>query len=320
MKTILTNYDIKNIMENMFNSLTDTINIVDEDNNVIKQNVTISSYLEPKFYEYREDLKRVDLENDAYNYLTALAQTQEATFGLCEIVGTTVTTSQDIDSGSIEANITFLTNANKIAVLENAIALLRQYYAGNKQTIVNSYSKNIDCYINLNTFTYDTEPTISALGEIITATLNISISYLSSASTYNDETYKIGYSEGSLYDIPYSKMSFVNSYSGTTHILQALPNLSGNINSSNTLSITLTLWLFNDNTFLSLLNHNEMVNGAYKVNNVLNTIKPLNEPIYLEITKGNNTYLYRLNKTMFKKEYTNADYTICTLQLIQNAK
>lgn len=320
MKTILTNYDIKNIMENMFNSLTDTINIVDEDGNVIQQNVTISSYLEPRFYEYREDLKRVDLENDAYNYLTALAQTQEATFGLCEIVGTTVTTSQDIDSGSIEASITFLTNANKIAVLENAVAILRQYYAGNKQTIVNSYSKNIDCYINLNTFTYDTEPTISALGEIIIATLNVSISYLSSASTYNDETYKIGYSEDSLYDIPYSKMSFVNSYNGTTHILQTLPNLSGNINSSSTLTITLTLWLFNDNTFLSLLNHNEMVNGAYKVNNALNTIKPLNEPIYLQITKGNNTYLYRLNKTMFKKEYTNADYTICTLQLIQNAK
>lgn len=339
MRTIFMTEDVKNIVENIFNGNlaqyraskgsiaynnpnSENILLIDEDDGSQKQ-VDLAEYLNIKFYNWKERLvSKDDRDLEERQQLTvfddwvqSLNVSMNESYALVEKIDEEVTASQDIDSATILGKITFLVQADKIQNLDYYVSKLKSSYLGNPQEIQNSFGQIRKCFIVIGALSYDQEPFMTQLGETVIVSCNFGISYLNDVSTYNDTKIEISLDNGvNYYEIPITKGTYQTLFSVNPIPRNGRPNITGVLSSACSMSKTIAFYDYNKNLTNALT---EIFWGtcAYKIDDTLTTIKEVNIPVYLKVTKNGHVYYHKDVIERMEKVITDNDFDVCSLTL-----
>lgn len=340
MKTIITSYDVKELFNDIFNEpnkLKASKMKVDINENGQTRQIPMVDYLNVEFYSFRNDIKNSDIiftENgfEFYNlnaWLISLNKTLNCSYALVEISDSTITTSQDIDSGNVTSNITFIIQEDKIQALELYLSILRQKYAGLELEYVNQNGDTLSTYLSIGALSYDNEPENTCLGQTIVASCQLEWSYIAQSLNYNMEKVSVSFDDTTYTPFPFTNLEKSIMFTGKANTKANMPNLTGIINQNATLSFSFTFWLMKDNAFMKALNDKMMLECCDSYVSDLttptftdNSVREINIPIYVIITDtfNNKKYKYKMVITKFSTSVTNADFTVGHLDLATYAK
>lgn len=342
MRTIFTTEDIRQIITTIFNGNLGAVNknptipyVNENSENIIlkdesgEKKIDLAKYLNIDFYSWKNRVVSQDeTEQPLSNFetwLDSLNYSMEKGYALIETTGSEVVPSQDIDSATISARITFLIQTNKVANLDYYVAKIRNKFLGLPQDIQNSFGEKIKAYISFNSLDYDTEPTTIQYGECIIVSVKVKITYLTEALNYNDTPMYLSFDGTNYYQIPYTKTTWQNIFTGQAFPTQTLPNRTGVVNSSMTQVKTFTFYDFNKTLTLEL-NKKFWQLGAWKIKTstdlspVLVGSQPVNIPIYIKVISDGVEYYFKDNIKTMQKDITNSDFIISSLTLQGDAK
>lgn len=324
-KTILTSTDIKDIMANVFTSNTTTLTVIDE--NGEKSQKMFHEYLNVEFFSWRNRVEKGE------NWFDSIQNSLYKAFCLCEITDESTSGASDYDSEQISGKLTFLIQADKCGNLEYYCKLLRNQYLGKVQTLTNSYGENLKAYIDIGCLLYDEEPETTQVGESIVCSLNFGISYVSDTSSYSDTQVFVGFEDfenGNLLGtaLPLTKSTWQLIFTGQVLTNQVNPTITGRVNASQSQTVTLQFYDFQDNEFIKQLNHKFFENSAVaKWNGTAwetDLQRIINIPIYLAVKVKNGTeeliYKYKFVLVESEKVLTNGDFNISSITLATYGK
>lgn len=336
MRTLLTNEDVKNFVNDIFydSQNSEEILLVDEGTGE-KTTKDLASYLNVKFYTWKDRLVEkgegaIDENPELSTFDTwvqSMNYSMNESYALVETIDEEVVASQDIDSATKTGKITLLIQADKIKNLEYYLTKLRNIYLGNPQTIQNAYGDKIKAYIMLGILSYDQEPITMQLGECIIASFNFRISYLNDALTYSDMKFEISLDGDDTYnengeivgdtnflEMPLTKVTWQKVFASTPVPTTIRPDLTGFIATSLSDVKTLSFYDYNkelskriDTLFWQL--------SAYRVDGVLQERHEINIPIFIRVTTGGHKYTYKDMIDNIEKVVTNNDFNISSITL-----
>lgn len=349
MRTIFTTEDVKNVIENIFNgnlaqsrvskgtipyenANSEKILIVDEDNGTQTQK-DLAEYLNIKFYNWKERLVSTDENRDENrislfdNWVQSLNFSMNEAYALVEKIDEEVTASQDIDSSVITGKITFLIQTNKIKNLDYYISKIRNAYLGNPQDIQNSYGDIIKSYIMMGALSYDEEPFMAQLGEMIIVSSNFRLSYLNNALSYNDTEIEISLDGDDTYNeqgeivgetkyltMPLTKITWQNIFNSNPVPTANRPDLTGFLATSLFSAKTISFYDYNKELSMKF-NDLFWKCSCVRYDGVLTDVRDVNIPIYIRIKSNNHTYVFKDVIDQMQKVITNNDFNISSITL-----
>lgn len=315
MRTILTSEDVKNIVVDLFKENNEDIIIKNADTGE-QTTKDLVSYLNIEFYNWKQrvvEVSNTQLENFD-DFAESMIYSMNRAFGLIEITDEEVVVSQDIDSATKQGKITFFIQADKVKNLEYFIQKLRMTYLGNPQEMVNADGERLKLYYLFGTLLYDTEPTMTQVGEVIECSCNFNIGFLNYADTYGDYEISLSFDNENYYVIPLTKATAQAIMTSTSVPTQTRPDLTGVLVVA--ISSVKTLSFFDyDMDFTRQLNHLFWSMSAIKIDNVDTIAREVNNYIYVKVETGDHTYIYKDTITEISKAITNNDFTITTMTL-----
>lgn len=347
MRTILNTDDIRNIIDEIFNGNlwkhkasaqkiayenqnSPEIILVDEfDGSKTKSD--LAQYLNIKFYSWRERLMEKSEElgdSDVFNsWVQSLNGSMNEAYALVDVVDDEVTMSQDIDSATKLAEVTFIIQSDKVANLDYYINKLRNQYIGVPQIIQNSFGEKIKAFILLGVAIYDQEPFASPLGQTVIVKMNVRLSYLMDAMTYDDTKIEISLDGDDKYnadgtvqgetkysEMPITKITWQNIVQSNAVPTQFRPANTGFVGTSISTVKTFSYYDFNKGIALRL-NDLFWSLGAVKIDGKTTTSYTVNIPIYIRITNNGHTYVYRDMVDNIQKNISNNDFNISSITL-----
>lgn len=348
MRSVLTTEDVKRIIEQTFNgnlreyllsgkTITYTnenseeVLLVEDDGAQTK--VDLAEALNVYFYSWKNRLVEKGNPYLTPQYSTfddwvlSLNFSMNESYCLVEITREEATQSQDIDNGTKEGKLTFLIQANKIKNIDYYVEKVRNKYLGEPQTIQNSNGDMLKAYMVLGALTYEQEPIMTALGECYIANCNFSINYLTSALTYSDINVAISFTGDDSYNadgtiigetkylsMPFIKTTWQAVFANTAVPMVNRPDLTGYIATSLSTIKTLSFYDFNQ-SLTEQFNTLFWQFGAYRKNGILTAASAVNVPVYIKITVGGNSYVYRDMIDNVEKTITNNDFNISSITL-----
>lgn len=326
MKTILTNEDVKNIVEKAFEENSEKIVLVQEDSNERKE-VELADFLNVKFYAWKERLSSIDdfdnIENPQTSYVDAwiksLNFSLNEAYALVEIDKEDNVTSNDIDSATISGKITFLIQDDKIEHLDYYMKKIKNAYLGNPQQITNKWQEDLTAYFVFGNLLTDEEPVTTFNGECIIATSNFRIVYMNKAETYSDTKISLSLDGENFHQVPLIKYTWQVIFTNNPVPQTNRPDITGVITSGVSLVKTFTYYNFNTE-FFKQLDRLFWKFGAKTFNGVNQDVMNINVPIYVKIQEGEDTYTYVDIIDNMQKSYNNNDFTICSISLKSNGR
>lgn len=350
MRTIFMTEDVKNIVENIFNGNlaqsrvsngsiaynnpnSEKILLVDEDDGT-QQEKDLAEYLNIKFYNWKERLVSKDDETFEErsklsvfdSWVESLNFSMNESYALVEKIDEEVTVSQDIDSSMITGKITFLVQTNKIKNLDYYVSKIRNNYLGNPQDIQNSYGDIIKAYIMMGALSYDQEPFMSQLGEVVVVSCNFRISYLNNALSYNDTQVEISFDGDDEYNngeivgttkyltMPITKFTWQNIFISKAVPTAERPDLTGYAVSAISNAKTFTFYDFNQ-TLSMRINDLFWRCNCIRYDGVVSAVQEVNIPVFIRITSNGHTYVYKDVIDQMEKVITNNDFNISSITL-----
>lgn len=323
MRTIFTNDDVKRIITNIFNSRHEKISITDENGNQTEKDII--EYLNVNFYSWKNRLveKNSFYDNETLSTFEAWAASLNFSLNEChalvELTDSVVTPSQDIDSATLRGRITFLVQTEKAPILDYYILCLRNEFLGAPQDIQNSYGDIVKAYINLGILLYDSEPAMIQTGECIQVSVNFSIAYLTDSLNYNDTPMYLSIDGGTnYYQLPYSKSTWILIMTGEATPYQNLPNRTGTVNSSCSMTSTFTFYDFNKDLTKALNKKFWELGADYMIINSEYTpilAQPVNIPVRVRVVYDGTEYIYNYVLIKMEKDFSNSDFTVSTIIL-----
>lgn len=318
MRTVFTAYDLKEIIKSVFNGNSEEILITDEDEQ--QSTVNITEYLNIEFYSWKDRLVSVGNSQFPYeNWLESLKSSLNKSYGLIELIDMEITASQDIDSATMYGKCSFLIQSNKVSILDYYLTKIRNSLLGVPQDIQNSFGDTIKAYILIGALLYDNEPSTTQLGETMEVSFNFSISYLTDALNYNDTPMYLSFNGMDYMQIPYTKATWQNIFSGQAYTNQVTPNRTGVVNTNLTTSKTFSFYDFNKELTLTINDLFWSV-GAYSIDGTVNTSTEVNIPVWVKVVSNNHTYIYKDTITSMQKDFSNSDFTTSSISLKGGAK
>ena len=308
MKIILTNDDVRNIVDTIFNEKDEKIILIDGE----EREVYISEYLNIHFYSWKNRL--AEKENPFDAWVDSLNYSIDESYALVELVDCETTPSVDIDNATLSGRISFLVQADKVKNLDYYVFKLRNKYLGNPQDIKSAEGETLKAYINLGILLYDDEPAQTALGECVIATLNFSISYLTEALTYNVTPVSLSLDGQNFMLLPYTKGTFQNIFTSTNVPRQLRPDLTGFVASAASNIVTFSYYDFNKE-LTNVLNDLFWKISAISIDGVDTTVGVLNIPIWIKVQSNGHEYLYKYMIDSMEKTISNSDFVISSITL-----
>lgn len=350
MRTLFTSYDIKDIVEQIYNGNlkaskasngqipyenenSEQIIFVDEETGE-KSTKDLAEYLNIKFYSWKNRL--VEKGEHYFNepslvpyddWVESLNFSMNESYALVELLDEEVVASQDIDSSTKIGRITFIMQSNKIANLDYYVSKIKNSYLGNPQDIQNSYGDIVKAYITMGTLVYDEEPVTIQLGECIIVSCNFRISYLTDALTYNDMDIEISLDGDDVYDdngdivgetkylkLPLSKMTWQNVFTTDPLPTAERPDLTGVV--ARALSNVKTLTFFDFNKDLTK-RFNDLFwrCNCIRYDGTLSAKRDVNIPVYVRIYCAGHQYVYKDVIEQMEKVVSNNDFNISSITL-----
>lgn len=347
MRTILNADDVRNIVDDVFNGNlwkskasmgaikysnpnSPEIVLIDEYDGS-QRTADLAEYLNIKFYSWRERLveKSEDYAtSDVFNsWVQSLNGSMNEAYALVDIIDDEVTTSQDIDSATKIAEVTFIIQADKVANLDYYVNKLRNQYIGVPQTIQNSYGEKVKAFYLLGILIYDQEPFASPLGQTVVVKMNMRISYLSDAFTYNDTKVEISLDGDDEYDengdvvgqtkyseMPIMKITWQSIVQSTALPTQERPDITGFLGTSISTVKTFSYYDFNKGIALRL-NDLFWSLGAIMIDGVSSHKQEVNIPVFIRITSNGHSYVYKDMIDNIQKVISNNDFNISSITL-----
>lgn len=319
MRTLFTNEDMSNLLQDVFNENTIDVTLIDADTQE-KTDSDMVSYLNVEFYNWwRHATTSVEdrIENgtnvfeawkDSLNY------SMDKSFALIEQTDEETIASQDIVGATIRGRTTFLCNADKITNLEYYMRYLKSIYTGNpikRQTTNGSYVLG---YLTLGVLLYDSEPEMTQYGEMITAVVNWNFSYMEVAGTYGDVALTLSLDDTNYYDMAITKYTWQNIFTTEAVPTSNRVDLTGFIVKAISHNLTIAFFDF-DNSLVNALNSVFWALNAVEIDNVSQSTQDVNIPIYVKAVVNNHTYKYKMVLTDMQKVFSNNDFTISSITL-----
>lgn len=301
----------------------------------------IAEYLNISFYNWKQRLVEKGEESIDTNpqlsvfedWLQSLNFSMDESYALVERIDEEVTASQDIDSATITGKITFLVQTNKISNLDYYLTKVRNSFLGNPQDIQNSYGDIIKAYILIGSLIYEQEPIMTQLGECVIVSSNFRISYLANAQTYNDTKVEIsldgddyytedgqivdqqGFSGSTKYlEMPITKYTWQNIFTSNAVPTVARPDLTGFISTSLSCAKTLSFYDYNKE-LTKKFNELFWTMSCIRKDGQLRSVGDVNIPVFIRITNGGHTYVFKDVIDNMEKVITNNDFNICSITL-----
>lgn len=346
MRTILTSEDLKNIVDNMFNGNlwaskysnnqisyanpnSEKIILVDEDQE--GQQYDLAQYLNIKFYNWKNRIVEQSEREENFagfdDWVNSLNFSFNEAYALVEQTDEEITTSQDIDSCTKTAKITFIMQSNKIHNLEYYISKLRNVYIGNPQVIQNSFGDKITAYIMLGVLSYDQEPITTQIGETLIVSCYFRITYLNEALTYNDTEFYLSFkgdeydAEGErkqgtyFYKVPLIKATIQNVFQNTAVPTANRPDLTGFVASSVACPKTLTFYDFKDSEITKAFDKYFWEVSAYRIGADVKTTHDINIQVFVKVVRGSTEYVFKDMIDSMEKVFVNNDFTVSSITL-----
>lgn len=349
MRTIFTIEDVKNIMNNIFNGNlwehkysngeiaynnpnSEKILLIDIDNGTQTEK-DIAEYLNIKFYNWKQRL--VEKSNDELeaaplsvfeDWVQSLNFSMDESYALVERIDEEVTASQDIDSATYMAKITFLIQTDKIKNLEYYVTKVRNKFLGVPQEIQNSYGDIVKAFIMIGALIYDQEPFTMQLGECVIVSLNFRISYLANALTYSDAEIQISLNGDDAYDVngnivgetkyltmPITRATFQNIFVSNPLPTTERPDLTGFVATSLSTAKTFSFFDFINKELTMQFNDLFWSCSAHRINGKLTQVKDVNIPVFIRIKSNGKTYVYKDMIDNMQKNLTNNDFNISSI-------
>lgn len=333
MKRQYTNYELKELVKSIFEDVNNDFAITAEDENEEITSVnSIVSYLNIEFYAYKKDLRTGDYldvyDTDSINnWVKSLNVSMNKGFASVELTNNTPMTAYDLDGGTVNGKVNIIIQTDRVANLDFYITWLRNKYVGTFEDIVSNgttYTSHIVIGVLEVSEVYQ-----CALGQCVTATFDISISYLEKAETYQDENIEFSFDNTTYYKMPISRLTKSIVFTGKTETRQLQPTTAGTMNSSVSSVYDITYWLLNSNTFMKTLDFDMEKESTYQYSpTVLTPQNPyittdggiVNYVIYIRTKKKNSedteyTFIYKTVITAYTKQVVNNDMTVVSLKL-----
>ena len=326
MKTILTNEDVKNIVEKAFEENSEKIVLVQEDSNERKE-VELADFLNVKFYAWKERLSSIDdfgnIESPQTSYLDAWIKSLNISlneaYALVEIDREDNVTSKDIDSATISGKITFLIQDDKIEHLDYYMKKIKNAYLGNPQKITNKWQEDLTAYFVFGNLLTDEEPVTTFNGECIIATSNFRIVYMNKAETYSDTKIYLSLDNSYYEEVPLIKYTWQVIFTNNPVPQANRPDITGVITSGVSLVKTFTYYNFNTRFFREL-DYKFWKFGAKTIDGANQDVMDINVPIYVKVKNNDKTFEYVDIIDNMEKSYSNNDFTICSMSLKSNGR
>lgn len=319
MKTILAVEDIKNIIQEAFNSEEnrELIAITDNDTGETTE-VDIVDYLNIKYYVWRQRLIDQDgaMPMDLPSWIESINYSIKDSYALVEILSETVTMSEDIDNASKSCKVTFIVQSDKLRILDHYISKIRNAYLGKPILIQNSYGDTVKAFMVFGNLVYVEEPSMTQLGECVIASLSVNLAYMTNAKTYNDISVSLSLSGKNGYYEPLvlTKCSWANSSNTKAVPKQNRPDLTGFFVVASHHEVSFTFYDFFDG-ISNELDELFWSSNCIEVDGVAKPQNDLNKSVFLKVTTGGHTYLYEDVILSMSKDITNNDFTVCNITL-----
>lgn len=323
------------------NNNSENILLIDAESGEQEQ-VDIAEYLNIDFYVWKNRVVQqrthgagVDVAQwvPYDSWVASLNFSMNEAYALVELTDMEVTSSQDIDNAAIMARITFIIQTNKIANLDYYISKIRNSLLGVPQTIQNSFGEQVTSYVLIGALLFDEEPSMTQYGETVVVSCNAKLSYLNNAQTYNDTKIEISLNGDDLYDengnivneqgeptttkyltMPITRHTWQQIFGETPLPMYSKPNLTGYV--ASTISTVKTLTFYDINKELTKqFNSLFWSCGAYRINGKLTTLADPNIPVYIRVTNGDNSYVFKDMISQMQKNFTNSDFVISSVTL-----
>lgn len=339
MRTIFTTEDIKNIVDTAFNGnlwqYKATKGAVEYENpnseNILlteadtgfQEEKDLAEYLGVGFYTWKNRLaEKSNLlvqDTSFMSWIESLNGSMNEAYALVECIDSEAVPSQDIDSATFIGKITYVIQADKAANLDYYLTKLRNTLLGVPVDFQNSYGDIVKVFIHLGTLIYDTEPTMTQLGETLIVTENITINYLTDALTYSDTKIEMSFDGTEYDDVPVTKATFQNIFISQAVTKQDMPNKTGFAATSMTISDTFSFYDFNKG-LTKKFNALFWSIGADSIDGVAQTAKAVTVPVWIRITSDGKAYIYKCMVDNMQKVVANGDFNISSITLKSNGR
>ena len=322
MRAFFSNEDMANLIKDIFNQNTFTVDLVDE----VTQTRTesdIVSYLGINFATWWEHVQTA-VEDDMdrgmgirESWKRSIEKSIGKSFALIEQLDEETITAQDFSGATISGRVTFLIDANKISNLEYYLRYLKSKYTGNPINKSTFDGTQIIGYLTLGILTYDQGPAQYQNGESIVATINWKFNYLQVAGVYSDTKLEIsleGNVDAKYKEMPMIKITWQNMFTKEAVPTAARPDLAGMIVTAISLGTTISYYDWNDSV-ASELNELFWDLNAIEIDGTPQPVRDVNIPVYLRITKGTKKRVYKCVITDLQKVLVNNEFNISSITL-----
>lgn len=338
MRTILTVYDIKEMIRQLFNGNkemsevssipysnpnSEDIVLVDEyDGSQTAKD--LAKYLDITFYAWKDRLVSTGANHfeapklSTYgDWVQSLNFSTNKAYALVEVDDEAVTASQDIDSATKSGKVSILIQEDKVENLDYYVSKIRNSLLGVPQDIQGANGQSLKAYINIGTLLYDGEPETIQLGEVLQVSFNFSITYLTSALTYDDIQVELslnGDIESEYKPVAITQSTWQNIFTSVAYPTYQRPDLTGFVVSSVSTIKTLTFYDF-DKALTQQLNAIFWRTGSYKMDGALTPVQEVNIPVFIRVKTGGHTYVYKDIIDTMQKNIRNSDFVTSTITL-----
>ena len=352
MRTIFTTEDLKNFIEQVFNgnlrkSLLSNGQIVYDNENseeIIMINdddgetttIDLAKYLNITFYSWKERLlEKSNVGIDANpqlsnfeNWVQSLNFSMNEAYALVEKIDEEIVTSQDIDSSTISARVTFLMQADKIKNLDYYVTKIRNNFVGVPQEIQNSYGEMLTAYFLMGDLLFEQEPMMTQLGECIVCTANVQLSYMAQAMGWMDNKIYLSFDGDDTYDengdivgetkymeMPLTEATWQAVFTSNTLPTAERPDITGIVTTAISNIKTISFFDFKNKQLTMRLNDIFWSLGAIRKNGLLTSVEDVNIPVFVKVTSNGNSYVYKDVIERMEKHIVNSDFNISSITL-----
>lgn len=352
MRTIFTTEDLKNFIEQVFNGNlrkselsngaiayanenSEQIYLINEDDGE-KSAVDLAKYLNINFYSWKERLaEKTNLGIDANpelskfeDWVQSLNFSMNEAYALVEKIDEEIVTSQDIDSSTISARVTFLIQADKIKNLDYYVTKIRNKLVGLPQEIENSYGKMLTAYFLMGDLLFEQEPMMTQFGECIVCSANVQLSYMAEAmgwtdnkiylsldgdDTYNESGEIVG--ETKYMEMPLTEATWQAIFTSNPLTTVNRPDITGIVTTAVSNVKTFSFFDFKGSSLTVRLNEIFWTLGAVRKNGLLTTVADVNIPVYVKVVNGANSYVYKDVIERMEKHIVNSEFNISSITL-----
>lgn len=319
MRTILNTDDFRVLFNDIFNGggNKQDMTVVDEYGD--SETIDVATFLNVKFYAWKQRLvSKGEEDNPVQDYaewLQSLNGSLNEAYALIELTDEETVASQDIDSTTKDGKVTFVIQTNKVNALESYVNYLRNKYIGTLQEHVNGYGETIKAFLTIGMLLYDEPPRQTQLGETIQVSFNFRFAYMQSAQAFSDTKVEISLDgETNYLEMPITKLTWQNVFSTSPVPTYGRPDITGSIATSLSTAKTLTFFDYNK-PLTQAFNDLFWSMSAIKINGADTTVKSVNIPVYIRITNGGKTYVYKDVIEQMEKSMSNNDFNICSITL-----